>query len=86
VLAARAQREQPFKHPFSPHCLRHTFAIQHLNQGTDIKLVSKWLGHKNVAITIAHYSNWIGTTKKLAEDVSREANARMMAAMDSLPA
>jgi integrase len=86
VLAARAQREKAFKHPFSPHCLRHTFAIQHLNQGTDIKLVSKWLGHKNVAITIAHYSNWIGTTKKLAEDVSREANARMMAAMDSLPA
>ena len=79
TLALRAQAETKFLHPFSPHCLRHTFAIQHLNQGTDIALVSKWLGHKNVAITIAHYSNWIRTTRKLAEDVSREANARMLA-------
>ena len=86
TLAARAQRERVFKHPFSPHCLRHTFAIQHLNHGTDIKLVSKWLGHGSVAITMAHYSNWIGTTKKLAEDVSREANARMMAEVNCLPA
>jgi site-specific recombinase XerD len=85
TLAVRAQREKPFKHPFSPHCLRHTFAIQHLNQGTDIKLVSKWLGHGSIAVTVAHYSNWIGTTKKLAEDVSREANARMMAQADALP-
>jgi integrase len=79
TLALRAQTEAKFLHPFSPHCLRHTFAIQHLNQGTDIALVSKWLGHKNVAITIEHYSNWIRTTRKLAEEVSREANARMLA-------
>jgi hypothetical protein len=32
------------------------------------------------------HSNWIGTTKKLAEDLSREANARMMAQMEALSA
>jgi site-specific recombinase XerD len=63
---------------------RHTFAISHLNQGTDIRLVSKWLGHSKVAVTMEHYSNWIATTRKLAEDVSREANARMMAEMDAV--
>jgi len=80
-LAARAQKDKPFAHPFSPHCLRHTFAIQHINVGTDVKLISKWLGHESVSITLEHYGNWIKTTQILAEDVSREANAKMMARM-----
>jgi integrase len=79
ALARRAQKGQPFAHAFSPHCLRHTFAIQHINVGTDVKLISKWLGHESVAVTLAHYGNWIKETQRLAEDVSREANAKMMA-------
>ncbi|MEO8592273.1 MAG: tyrosine-type recombinase/integrase [Candidatus Solibacter sp.] len=79
TLADRAQQENPFAHAFSPHCLRHTFAIQHINVGTDVKLISKWLGHESVAVTLAHYGNWIKTTQILAEDLSREANAKMMA-------
>jgi integrase len=79
TLAQRAQEEKPFKHPFSPHCLRHTFAIQHIHQDTNIKFISKWLGHESVAVTLKHYGNWILTTKILAEDASREANERMMA-------
>jgi integrase len=79
TLAARAQKDRPFAHAFSPHCLRHTFAIQHINVGTDVKLISKWLGHESVAVTLQHYGNWIKETRKLAEDVSRDANARMMA-------
>jgi hypothetical protein len=47
--------------------------------GTDVKLISKWLGHESVAVTLAHYGNWIKETQRLAEDVSRDANARMMA-------
>ena len=84
TLAVRAQKEKPFLHPFSPHCLRHTFAIQHLNHGTDISFVSKWLGHKSVAITLSHYGNWIKSTKQIAEERSRGANARMMAAMSQI--
>src|SRR5947208_13832951 len=79
TLAERAQIDKPFTHAFSPHCLRHTFAIQHINVGTDVKLISKWLGHESVAVTLEHYGNWIHETKKLAEDVSRDANATMMA-------
>jgi integrase len=84
TLAARAQKDQPFTHPFSPHCLRHTFAIQHINVGTDVKLISKWLGHESVAVTLEHYGNWIKETQKLAEDVSRDANAKMMAKVAAL--
>lgn len=84
TLAARAQKAKPFAHPFSPHCLRHTFAIQHINVGTDVKLISKWLGHESVAVTLQHYGNWIKETQKLAEDVSRDANAKMMAKVVAL--
>jgi integrase len=84
ALAERAQREKPFAHAFSPHCLRHTFAIQHINVGTDVKLISKWLGHESVAVTLEHYGNWIKETQKLAEDVSRDANAKMMAKVNML--
>ncbi|MFZ0339171.1 MAG: site-specific integrase, partial [Terracidiphilus sp.] len=73
TLAERGQKDQPFAHPFSPHCLRHTFAIQHINVGTDVKLISKWLGHESVAVTLEHYGNWIKETQRLAEDVSRDA-------------
>jgi integrase len=79
TLAARAQKDRPFAHAFSPHCLRHTFAIQHINVGTDVKLISKWLGHESVAVTLEHYGNWIRTTQVMAEELSREANAKMMA-------
>ncbi len=84
TLAERAQREKSFAHKFSPHCLRHTFAIQHINVGTDIKLISKWLGHESVAVTLNHYGNWIRTTQVIAEDVSREANAKMMSKVPAL--
>ena len=84
TLAERAQKATPFTHAFSPHCLRHTFAIQHINVGTDVKLVSKWLGHESVAVTLEHYGNWIKETQKLAEDVSRDANAKMMAKVAAL--
>lgn len=84
TLAERGQKDQPFAHPFSPHCLRHTFAIQHINVGTDVKLISKWLGHESVAVTLEHYGNWIKETQRLAEDVSRDANAKMMAKVAAL--
>jgi integrase len=84
TLAERAQKDKPFAHTFSPHCLRHTFAIQHINVGTDVKLISKWLGHESVAVTLAHYGNWIKETQRLAEDVSRDANAKMKAKIAAL--
>ena len=40
---------------FKPHDLRRTFATQHLDDGTDIRLVSRLLGHANVATTTQAY-------------------------------
>ena len=50
-LLALAEREQKFLHPATPHTFRHTFSIRHLNAGTDIKFVSRWLGHASILTT-----------------------------------
>lgn len=58
----------PFTHPVSPHTFRHTFSIRHLNAGTDIKQVSRWLGHKSVTVTEKHYSHAIHGTMVASEE------------------
>jgi len=82
--AKRAQADKPFtidasgkaKH-FSPHCLRHTFAIHHLYElDRDVAVVSKWLGHKSQSVTIKYYGNWIKGTHMMSEVLSREGNIK----------
>ncbi len=67
VIAAAAA-ERPFLHPVSPHTFRHTFSISHLNAGTDVKFVSRWLGHRSVTITEKHYAHAIRGTMLASED------------------
>jgi|SRR5581483_6331634 len=40
------------------HRLRHLFAVSLLEKGVDIRLVSRALGHKSVAITERYYAKW----------------------------
>jgi integrase len=77
AMAKRAQTDKPFEHHFSPHCLRHSFAMHHLFVlNEDVSLVSKWLGHKSIAVTQKYYSNWITGTHKKAEAISRKGNIK----------
>lgn len=55
----------------TPHTFRHTFSIQHLNAGVDIKQVSRWLSHASVTVTERHYSHAILNTL-LASDMAFE--------------
>lgn len=64
-----------FAHPVTPHSGRHTFSIRHLNAGTDIKLVSRWLGHQHVTVTEEHYSHAIEGTM-LASEEAYDASMR----------
>lgn len=73
-------QQKPFLHSVSPHSFRHTFSISHLNAGTDIKFVSRWLGHKSVAITEKHYAHAVRGTMLASEeayDASMERQARI---------
>jgi integrase/recombinase XerD len=51
-----------FDRSVSPHVLRHTFSINHLNAGTPVKFVSRWLGHHSTTITEKSYSHAVQET------------------------
>jgi site-specific recombinase XerD len=37
--------------PYSPHCLRHTFATEVLNAGMRLEVVQQLLGHQSIELT-----------------------------------
>lgn len=43
------------------HRLRDTFAVESLNAGVPIEIVSKLLGHASIRITERHYSPWVSS-------------------------
>jgi len=53
------------------HRFRHTFATTLLTQGISVELVSRWLGHASVRVTEKHYSHYLETRIKAANDVLR---------------
>jgi len=67
-LLALAEREQKFLHAATPHTFRHTFSIRHLNAGTDIKFVSRWLRHASILTTEKHYAHAVKGTMIASEE------------------
>ena len=53
---------------YGPHALRHTFATLLLSNGTDIKTVSKLLGHADVSTTYNTYIHVIKSQERKAVD------------------
>ena len=53
---------------YGPHALRHTFATLLLSNGTDIKTVSKLLGHSDVSVTYNTYIHVIESQERKAVD------------------
>lgn len=65
----RSRRENGrFLHKPTTHSFRHTFSTRHLNAGTDIKFVSRWLGHASVLTTEKHYAHAIKGTMIASEE------------------
>jgi len=44
------------KNEYSPYSMRHSFATRCYERGIDPKMVSKWMGHTNLAMT-NHYTH-----------------------------
>lgn len=43
----------------NPHSFRHGLAVYLLNQGGDMSLVQKILGHSRISTTAEHYADWV---------------------------
>src|SRR5437899_2365117 len=57
--------------PFSPHCLRHTFATLHLLNGADrnvVQYMQQQLGHSSIKVTVDTYGSWIRMRDPAAAD------------------
>lgn len=55
----------------NPHSFRHGLAMHLLNEGGDMSLVQKVLGHAQIGTTARHYADW------LTEGLQREFVAKM---------
>src|ERR1700694_3895057 len=52
----------------SSHDFRHTFAIEQLKRGVDIRTVSKALGHSSVTVTEKYYGKWCPSQQAILDD------------------
>lgn len=55
----------------NPHSFRHGMAMHLLNEGGDMSLVQKILGHAQITTTMAHYAEWV------TQGMVREYSERM---------
>jgi site-specific recombinase XerD len=49
--------------PYTPHCLRHTFATQLLNAGVPLEVLKELMGHHSIHVTL-RYTQLYDTTKR----------------------
>ena len=71
-----------------PHCLRHSFAVHLLRQGTSVKVIGDVLGHRNVESTCVYLRLAIDDLRSVALEVPAHADidTRVDAtALNSLP-
>ena len=60
---ARYLRQAHITKRYSPHALRHTFAIQLLNAGSPLDVVNELMGHCSIGMTL-RYTQLYETTKR----------------------
>jgi site-specific recombinase XerD len=72
-----------FAHHASAHTLRHTFAIQRLNAGVNIKIVADWMGD-TVKTVLDNYANQIRSTLEMQEDAGMLAIETMDETMKAM--
>lgn len=73
MIVKKAAGRASINKPVHPHTLRHSFATHLLDQGTDIRYIQEFLGHKRI------------TTTELYTQVSKVSLMGIMNPLDKLP-
>ena len=65
--------------PYSPHCLRHTFATQLLNAGVTLEVLKELMGHRSLQMTLCYTQLYESTKRRqydqaMAQIEQRQAN------------
>jgi hypothetical protein len=53
---------------FTPHCLRHTFAVELIVRGAPLPYVQAQLGHASIQMTMDVYGRWLPTGSRALID------------------
>ena len=66
--------------PYSPHCLRHTFATELLNAGVTLEVLKELMGHRSLQMTL-RYAQLYDSTKRQQYDEAMERIALRQVAL-----
>ena len=53
---------------FSPHSMRHSFAVMHIRRGVNAKWLQQQMGHKSISVTLDTYGDWFRLSDTQAAD------------------
>ena len=65
---AAARRTAKLPDHLTPHCLRHTFAVQLIQRNTLLRYVQAQLGHASISMTVDTYGWWLPTGNRTLID------------------
>ena len=64
--------------PYSPHCLRHTFATQLLNAGVSLEVLKELMGHRSIQVTLRYTELYDSTKRQQYETAMQHIEKRQI--------
>ena len=68
TVFARVVKAAKLPEHLTPHCLRHTFAVQLIQRNTPLPYVQPQLGHASISMTVDTYGRWLPTGNRTLID------------------
>ncbi len=75
VVFARVVKAAKLPEHLTPHCLRHTFAVELIRRGTPLPYVQAQLGHASISMTVDTYGRWLPSGNRTPHRPARRRSA-----------